>query len=144
MNPRYPLPGAVLLARGCNRAEFLRDAIDAAQSPIRDRAVWQVTVAFLRLLEQRGVSGDWRVANLILWLCLGQVGERVWVKLTMEEICIGTGHAAESAKRHLKRLIGLGFVERRRRSRVRSDYTIPAAIMDEIFELFDEPSDSPD
>jgi hypothetical protein len=120
-----PVPDAVHLAKESNRAAFLRDAIDAAKSPIKDSVVWQLCVAFLRFLEDHGASGDWRVANLILWLSWGQrtrTGEYYWVGLTLDEIRIRTGHSEESAKRHLTRLIARGFIERRRRSRISLDY----------------------
>lgn len=120
MKPSLPsIPPAVQLALRCKRPEFVVVSVVSAKSPIIERGVWQLSIAFLRLLEDSGAPGDWRVANLVFWLTLGEVGElpRPAI-LSINDICSWTGHSAGSVKRHLKRLIQLGFVARRRRSRL--------------------------
>jgi hypothetical protein len=131
--PRLPVPDAVELAKECNRAEFLLAALISAKSPITECGVWELCIAFLRVLGDSGAPGGWRVANLILWLSFWEIGNIHYPILTIKDICIWTGHSERSARRHLNGLIARGFIARRARSRISTrpgdEYSIPEPVL---------------
>jgi hypothetical protein len=130
------------LALRCNQTKFLIVAIVAAKNPIRESILWEFAVTFLGVLQSHGGSGDWRIANLILWLSFGHVGELKNPILTVKDICVWTGHSERSAKRHLKRLLNIGFIARHRRSRSSYEYSIPEPILGEMYFALSRPPES--